>query len=67
MTNREMIALVRKGGRFEMPVLTGHGVEHIVIVKSDLLSVLSRAPADEQCNWASYGMNGDVHRLDIAR
>ena len=67
MTNRQLIALIRKGGKFEMPVLTGDGVEHIVVEKADLLRILERAPRDEPAAWASYGMNGDVHRLDIAR
>ena len=67
MTNRQLMALVRKGGKFEMPVLTGDGVEHIIVVKTDLLRVLALGPADGPACWDSYGMNGDVHRLDIAR
>jgi hypothetical protein len=59
ITNRELIAELRKPGRVYMPVVAPHDVVHMEIVKAALIFLLKDQPPDEPAIWCFYGDDKD--------
>ena len=66
MTNRELIAELRKPSDVEMPVLTSTDVVHLIIRKSDLIAILKDFDPEHPAPWDFRETNSHVRRLDVA-